>query len=285
LQGVHPDLYDAVQILNVIPAFHNTIMPPFGEEAMEILGSVVPDILVLEGAIPSDSMKGACIIGERDGKPVYLNDELRRLSDLNPNAAHVAVGSCATHGGIPGARGNPTGAMGLKDLLKDRTIVNLPGCPPQGEHILLTAAAVILGLPLKLDSQGRPLAFYGSLLHDECPRRGYYDSGKFAKNFSDPECLYKLGCRGPVTFADCATRKWNGGVNFCMQAGAPCIGCFDLRFPDVMSPFYVSQDTLELDATKKFFDVLIAGTMATAAGYVALDALGRRKKKDEEEEK
>jgi hydrogenase small subunit len=279
LQGVHPDLYDAVQTLNVVPAFHHTLMPPFGEEAMEILDSVVPDILVLEGAIPSEEMKGACIVGERNAEPVYLNDELRRLSALNPDAVHIAVGACATHGGIPGARGNVTGAMGLKDLLPDRTVVNLPGCPPQGEHILLTAAAVILGTPLELDDQGRPKAFYGMLVHDECPRRGFYDEGRFAGAFGDLECLYQLGCRGPVTFADCASRRWNGGVNFCMQAGAPCIGCFDLRFPDAFTPFYESEGILELDATKKAFQALIAGTMAAGATYIGLDILGKRKRK------
>lgn len=284
VQGYYPDIYDAVMKLNVNIAYQPTIMVPFGSEAFSVLETVHPDVLVLEGSVPTGEMKYACAIGERNGKPVALYDLIQELA-ARTKVGFVAVGACATHGGIPAGRPNPTNAKGLKDVLPGRTVINIPGCPPQPAHMLLTLASVILGIMPELDSQGRPKAFYGKLLHDECPRRGYYNRGKFAKLFSDEECLYELGCRGPVTFADCASRKWNGGVNMCTTAGAPCIGCFEFGFPDKFDlpvGFYESQRTLELKATKNFFDALIIGTMATAAGYVGVELYGRRKRKKEE---
>jgi hydrogenase small subunit len=285
LQGEHPDIYDAVLKLNVNIAYHPTVMYEFGESASKILHDMIttdaPDVLVVEGAIPTGNRKHACMIGEYKGEEFILEDYLKKIGPRVKSGIAVAVGSCATHGGIPSGKPNPTNAKGLKEILPGMTVVNLPGCPPQGEHILLTLAAVILGIIPELDAQGRPKVFYGRLLHDECVLRGYYDEGKFAHQFGEPGCLYKLGCKGPVTYADCASRKWNGGVNYCMSAGAPCIGCFSLDFPDGTSPFYVPQDTLELDVTKKFFEGLTAGVIAAAGAYTVIDFLGKRKKKEE----
>ena len=90
-----------------------------------------------------------------------------------------------------------------------------------------------MGLPKaeELDEFGRPKAFYGKLIHENCQRRAYYDEQKFAKKFSDEGCLYELGCKGPVTHADCPIRLWNGGVNWCVGCGGMCIGCTSPGFP------------------------------------------------------
>jgi hydrogenase small subunit len=89
-----------------------------------------------------------------------------------------------------------------------------------------------------LDEHRRPKAFFGTLIHENCPRRAYYDERKFAKKLSDPGCLYELGCKGPVTYADCPIRLWNNGVNWCVGSGAPCMGCVEPGFPDLVSPLY-----------------------------------------------
>ncbi|HID85768.1 MAG TPA: hypothetical protein EYP55_00110, partial [Anaerolineae bacterium] len=61
---------------------------------------------------------------------------------------------------------------------------------------------------------------------------------KFAQKFGDEGCLYELGCKGPVTYADCPLRLWNNGTNWCIGNGAPCMGCVESGFPDVVSPLY-----------------------------------------------
>jgi hydrogenase small subunit len=112
-----------------------------------------------------------------------------------------------------------------------------------------TVAGILLsGLPRTedLDEYGRPKAFYGQTIHENCPRRAYYDERKFAKKLSDPGCLYELGCKGPVTYADCPLRLWNNGVNWCIGNGSPCLGCTEPGFPDITSPFYEKMATTAL---------------------------------------
>ncbi|MFW6126079.1 MAG: iron hydrogenase, partial [Chloroflexota bacterium] len=112
-----------------------------------------------------------------------------------------------------------------------------------------TAASIILnGLPkaADLDDNLRPLAFYGKLIHENCPRRAYFDEGKFAKKPGDEGCLYELGCKGPITYADCPLRRWNNGTNWVIGAGAPCNGCTQPEFPDQTSPFYEKLVDVEL---------------------------------------
>ncbi|MBU2560440.1 hypothetical protein KKA03_06045, partial [archaeon] len=185
LQGDHPDIYDAILKLSVNIAYHPTIMVPAGEAASKVLHDMIttdaPDVVVVEGSIPTGDKKHACMIGSYQGEEYILEDYLKALAPRVKTGIIAAVGSCATHGGIPGADPNPTNAKGVADVVGDMaTVVNLPGCPPQGEQILLTLAAVILGITPELDGQNRPKVFYGKLLHDQCPLRGYYDEGQFA---------------------------------------------------------------------------------------------------------
>jgi len=119
--------------------------------------------------------------------------------------------------------------------------VNVPGCPPHPDWFVGTVAGVLLnGLPgpEELDEHKRPKAFYGKLIHENCPRRAYFEEGKFARKFGDPGCLNELGCKGPVTYADCPLRLWNHGTNWCIGSGGSCIGCVEPGFPDLLAPFY-----------------------------------------------
>ena len=121
------------------------------------------------------------------------------------------------------------------------------------DWIVGTIASVLLkGLPSAddLDAVLRPKAFYGQLIHDNCPRRGYFDAGRFARHSGEPGCLYELGCKGPVTYADCPTRLWNGGVNWCVGSGAPCIGCVEPGFPDKLQPMLTKMDESSLEQFK-----------------------------------
>ena len=228
--------------------FHATIMAGAGQPALKVMEDTTKNekdsyILVIDGAIPTatDAVYGA--IGERDGKPVRMDD---RFEELARNAlAILALGTCASFGGIPSASPNPTGCKPASEVLKDKGIqkpvVNVPGCPPHPDWFVGTVSSIILnGLPKpdELDDNLRPLAFYGKLIHENCPRRAYFDEGKFAKKFGDEGCLYELGCKGPITYADCPLRRWNNGTNWVIGAGAPCNGCTQPEFPDLVAPFY-----------------------------------------------
>ena len=128
-------------------------------------------------------------------------------------------------------------------------MINIPGCAPHPDWFVGTVAKVLLlGLPQanELDEHNRPKEFYGNLIHENCPRRAYFDEGKFARNFGEPGCLNELGCKGPVTSADCPTRLWNHGVNWCIGSGSPCIGCVEPGFPDLMAPFYKKMTEVDL---------------------------------------
>jgi len=236
--------------------FHATIMAGSGEPAIEVLEDTAKEkkgtyVLVVEGAVPTATDAPYGVIGERDGKPVEMRE---RVEDLARKAmAVLAVGTCASFSGIPGAAPNPTECQSVKQFLdaKDITtpIVNIPGCPPHPDWFVGTLASILLnGLPKAddLDDNLRPLTFYGHLIHENCPRRAYFDEGKFAKKPGDEGCLYELGCKGPITYADCPLRLWNGGANWCIGAGAPCSGCTQPEFPDLVSPFYQKLADIEL---------------------------------------
>ncbi|MCX9014037.1 MAG: hydrogenase small subunit [Candidatus Methanoperedens sp.] len=271
LQGEHPDIYDAIMKLNVDIRFHPTIMAAQGEEAMAAL-DIEPDVLVVEGSIPDPEF---ATMGERP-----IRDIVRELA-AKTKVAVVAVGACATYGGIPAAEGNVTNSTGVQYLKAKKggalgagflsgaglPVVNLPGCPAHPDHVLLTLSSVILGVIPELDDKGRPVMFFSSKIHDECARRGFYDVGAFAESFhetdfSHEKCLYQLGCRGPVTLSDCSLRKWNGGINVCMNSGAPCIGCFHESFPDAMSPLF---EPIEKVPTLLGINPVTAGKAAVAA--------------------
>ena len=227
-------------------AFHATIMAGQGDQAIEHMHEVARQnkgayVLVVDGgtAIKEDGLY--CAIGEIDGKPITGYEHVR---DLGRDAAAVlATGSCAAFGGIPAAPPNPTGCLPVSKVFKREGIttpvVNIPGCPPHPDWIVGSIAAYLLGGPaaLKLDDLGRPGLFFSGLIHDNCPYRGHFDRGEFAEHYGEHGCLVKLGCKGPITKADCPIRKFNKGTSWCVEAGHPCIGCCQPEFPFEKSMF------------------------------------------------
>ena len=119
-------------------------------------------------------------------------------------------------------------------------VVNIPGWPMYPDWFVGTISVILFSGAdaLELDKLGRPTLFYGELIHENCPRRADFDKGKFAQKLGEPGCLYMLGCKGHYTYADCPLRQWNNGVNWCVKAGSPCLGCVEPEFPDGTSPMY-----------------------------------------------
>ncbi len=225
--------------------YHPTLMAGQGDAAFEVLDGLPEGgfVLALEGAIPEN--EAFCTIGESDGREVSI---LEKFLDLAPKASLVlAVGTCAAFGGIPAGTPNPGAFRSAKDILDKHgvgtPVVNVPGCPPHPDWISATVLEYLaVGDGIALDALQRPLIIYGQLIHENCPRRPYFDEGKFAEKPGDPECLHKVGCKGPITYADCPLREWNDGLNWCIKAGAPCQGCTQPEFIDLMTPIYQELD-------------------------------------------
>ena len=188
-------------------------------------------ILVVEGSIPVGEEGNYCTVGGRTAL-----DLLQEAA--SGAAAIIATGNCAAFGGIPKAKPNPTDAKGVAEIITDKPVINIPGCPAIPEVTTGTIAhyAIFGSLP-ELDNLNRPMAFYGNTVHDRCLRRPFYEAGKFALTFDDEGakkgyCLYKLGCKGPTTYNACASLRWDQGLSFPIQSGHPCLGCSEPNFWD-----------------------------------------------------
>lgn len=229
-----------------------------------------PYVVILEGSIADETMVHGVggywsAQGEEPWGPggahraVSASEWVARLAD--GAAASIAIGTCATWGGIPAAEGNPTGAMSLMDFLgKDYRsslgvpVVNIPGCAPVGDNFTETAAAILYFLqgfgPLpEFDELGRPAWLFGDTVHRHCVRGAYYEEGDFASEFGDKECLVEIGCWGPVVNCNITER---GAINHhggCMNAGGACIGCTMPGFPDKFTPFYTRSPGSNVSST------------------------------------
>lgn len=216
--------------------YHETIMAASGHQAEAAYQATVKKggyVLVVEGSIPTKDGR-FCTVGGRPFKDILVEAAANA-------AAIIAVGACASFGGIPAA--GPTGAVGVSSIIKDKPIINLSTCPVHVDHLVGTVVYfLVTGKVPPLDDSKRPLMYYGELIHDNCRRRSYYEEGHYLTDWNDPKqknwCLIEKGCKGPETYSDCPVRRWNDGQNFCIDCGAGCMGCAESTFYDKNSPLY-----------------------------------------------
>ncbi|MFQ5822054.1 MAG: hydrogenase small subunit [Candidatus Heimdallarchaeota archaeon] len=266
LQTEDPDLVNAIEWFKLALIFHPTVMIPAGKEALKPLYEIKNDervlnVLIVEGAVPEGHY---CELGEDGGKPVFFEEWVKVLGE---KASYVvAIGTCAAFGGIPSAKPNPTNCRSVKDVLQDKPVINIPGCPPHPDWIWLTLGSLLLGNEkwIELDDLGRPKIFFADYIHDICPRRQHFENLFLSDTHAEEKCLYKLGCKAALTKADCPIRLWNNGINFCISANAPCIGCTEPGFPDEpFAPFYerlISPEELVLRALSQSHEkIKVAG--------------------------
>jgi hydrogenase small subunit len=265
IRSSHPVVADVVLDLLSLD-YTETLQAAAGFQAEKSMRDTVKAyqgkyILLVEGSVPTKDGGVYCTIAGRTAL-----DILQETAE--GAAAVVAWGSCASHGCIQAANPNPTGATPVHKLVR-KPVINVPGCPPIADVMTAVVAHILVfGTPPELDGQGRPREFYGRRVHDTCYRRAYYDAGLFVESWDDESarkgyCLYKMGCRGPVTYNACSVTKWNGGVSYPIQSGHGCIGCSEEKFWD-NGPFY-----RHLASFPGFGIESTADTVGTAVGVAA----------------
>jgi len=252
--------------------YHHTLQNASGHAAEEARMAAMRDnageyIVVVDGSVPlKDDGIYSTIAGISN---------LQMLEETVRDAfAVIAVGTCAAFGGIPGAYPNPTGAVPISEIVTDKPVINISGCPPIPEAMTGTVSYLLsFGAIPELDHLGRPRAFFGEAIHDRCYRRPFYERGMFARSFDDEGarqgwCLYEVGCKGPVTYNACATLKWNGNLSFPIQSGHGCLGCSEPGFWD-LGGFYKPLSTAKNEPLKWAAGAAVAGAAVGAASALA----------------
>ena len=274
LRARHPTAAEVILDLLSID-YHETLMAAAGRDAERALARAIREergryLAVVEGSIPTGGNGAYCTIGGRAAL-----DIAREV--CGGAAATIAIGTCAAFGGIPAAAPNPTGAVGVAEAVPGlRTLINLPACPANPENLTaLLVHYLTFGTWPPLDHYRRPLFAYGKAIHDACERRAHYDAGQYADRWGDAGhrtgyCLYKLGCKGPVTFQNCPNIRWNDDTNWPVGCGHPCIGCAEPYFWDTMTPFYRHLPGIPGFRTTTTLDrVGLAATAGVAAAFAA----------------
>jgi quinone-reactive Ni/Fe-hydrogenase small subunit len=284
-------------ILDIISLeFHETLMAASGHQAEHQLEDAIETfkgkyLLFVEGSVPMgiDGQYGT--IG---AKAETFIDHLRRLA--KDSAAIVAVGSCATFGGIPAAAPNPTDAKGVMDVVNGKPIINIPACPANPSNMVgVILHYVLTGQIPELDSLLRPKFAFGYRIHDNCERRAHFDAGEYVEEWGDEGaknnfCLYKVGCKGPMTFNNCSIIRYNEGVNWPVGVGRGCIGCSEPDFWDKYAyerPMANANIKAPTGGVEKSVDEFGLGLL-TAAGvgiaiHAAASAVAGKKESEKEE--
>jgi len=231
-----------------------------GPKLLDLLARVeiVHFPLIMDHKYRQDTGTDALMLPEADigvvSGGVASEEQLALLQAMRSSCRTlVALGTCATHGGIPAMRNQWTAretlqtvyAYGTDELalvpaeisrpldrvyaVDEKVGVDclVPGCPPAAEAIV----DVLMGLV-----EDRPLASSAKSVCETCPtRRGAKGQGGVARFLAnaegDPEaplsemvCLLEQGilCQGPVTAGGCGGK----GTPLCLQARVPCRGCY-----------------------------------------------------------
>ena len=272
IRSSHPIVGDIV-LDKISLDYTETLQAAAGKQAEEALHQTMTKykgeyLMLVEGAVPTADGGIYCCIAGRTALDIV------REAAAGAKAI-VAWGSCASNGCIQAAHPNPTGATPVHRVVSGTPIINVPGCPPIAEVMAGTIVHLLAfdRIP-QLDGLGRPKAFYARRVHDTCYRRPNYDAGLFVETFDDENarrgfCLYKVGCRGPVTYNSCGVIRWNNGVSYPIQSGHGCIGCSEANFWD-NGPFYqhlASFPGFGIETTADTVGVAVGA--ATAVGIAA----------------
>ncbi len=273
--------------------YDDTIMAAAGAQAEAALADTIEKykgnyIVCVEGNIPLGENGAFCIpSGE-----TFLNKIKHVCKDAK---AVIGWGSCAAWGCVQAAKPNPTTAVPITDIITDKPVVLVPGCPPIPEVMTAVITYILTydRLP-PLDRLGRPKMFYGQRIHDKCYRRAHFDAGQFVEKFDDQGaklgyCLYKVGCKGPTTYNACSTIEWNEGLSWPVKSGHGCIGCSENNFFDKGSFYQHEPNVLppSMAGVEATVDKVGLATVAVvgvaAAAHAAMSAVAQARAKTNKE--
>lgn len=277
-------------ILNKVSLdYQHTLMAAAGHRAEEVLQQTMKEkrgeyLLVVTGSVPMNEGGIYTTMGGRTAHDVLVEA-------ADGAAGVIAVGACAHYGSVQAAAPNPTGAVRTDEIVTDKPVVNIAGCPPIADTVTATLVHYLtFGSMPDLDGEGRPLFAYGARIHDQCPKRANYDAGQFVQEFDDEGarrgwCLYEVGCKGPATFSPCPIFQWNSGTDWPIGAGHPCIGCTEPYFWDSMTPFYDRLPGVAGFGVERTADEIGLGLAVGAAAGVGAHALATGVKRMREKKK
>ena len=232
---LHQVFTDMIDLL-----YSNTFMAAQGRDALDLLLDSIEKYrgkftLVVEGAIPTRDSGIYNVIAQTQKHRITALEAVTRLGEAAEYV--VAIGTCASFGGVSSASPNVTGSVGVGKVL-NREVINVSGCPVNPDWFVGTLAHLIMYGKPELDELNRPKLFYGFTVHRHCQRRSYFDQKDFAEKLGDIECMFPLGCVGPRTGSDCPYRQWINHVSWPVKVNTPCIGCTNQDFPDGSAPFF-----------------------------------------------
>ncbi len=289
LRTSYPNI-DDILLETISLEYHETLMAAAGHQAEECLEKAMHDfegqfICVIEGAIPMGMDGKYLTLGPKGKTGLEIAKEVTSKA-----AATICIGTCSSYGGVQAASPNPTDAKGISDAIGIKTL-NIPGCPPNPANFVGTLLHYLLfgSLP-PADTLGRPTWAYGKRIHDFCERRPHYDAAEFVEEWGDTGaqkawCLYKMGCKGPYTYANCSKVKFNDGMSWPVQAGHGCIGCTEPAFWDTMAPFEKPISEKTIGGGEKTADkvgaALLGVSVAGMAAHGIVSAVKRHKPEDE----
>jgi uptake hydrogenase small subunit len=248
LNAEEPSVCDLVTDFGIRILWHPSLGLELGEDLKKTLRALVSgelplDIFVFEGTVIR-APNGTGQWNRFAGRP--MQEWVRELAAV---AGHtVAIGDCASWGGIPATSPNPTDSIGLQFLKRDHggflgkdyrsragvPVINISGCPAHPDWITQVLVAIATGRAdeVALDDHQRPKTFFSSFTQTGCTRNLHFAYKVSATEFGQRKgCLfYDLGCRGPMTHSPCNRILWNRQSSK-TRAGMPCLGCTEPEFP------------------------------------------------------
>ncbi|UBU63133.1 hydrogenase [Acidithiobacillus ferrooxidans] len=248
LNAEEPSACDLVTDFGINVLWQPSLGMDMGDNVQKLLrdcvsGAIPLDIFVFEGTVVN-APNGTGTWNRFAGRP--MKDWVKELSGAAQFV--VALGDCATWGGIPATAPNPSDSKGLQFLKKQHggflgagfkskaglPVINIPGCPAHPDWVTQVLVAVATGRAgeLELDDLQRPKTFFKSFTQTGCTRNMHFAYKVSATEFGQRKgCLfYDLGCRGPMTHSPCNRILWNRQSSK-TRAGMPCLGCTEPEFP------------------------------------------------------
>lgn len=295
-----PNVFELLSGAGLTFLWHPSLSEATGTPVRTLLQDIVEgrqklDILCVEGSIlrgPNGTGRFHMLAGT--GRSL-----LDWLLQLAPLAQYVvAVGTCATYGGITTAGENPADAIGVQydgahpggalpagfTSRADLPVINVAGCPTHPDWVTETLLLLADGKLSRddLDGIARPRFYADTLVHHACPKNEFYEYKASATQLSEIGCLMEhLGCVGTQASGDCNSRGWNGAGS-CTRAGYPCINC---TAPEFEEPGHGFTETpkfagipvgLPSDMPKAWFMALASLSKAATPRRIAVNATSDR---------